>query len=300
MILDRMRKLSEELGHHWRAGLGATLQVWALVLLVVGSGAIFLSGGPLGSREAAAQVHRAHALAITILFNHGATLHVSTNSRTVGGALNQMGIPLGADVLVTPGLAQALTANETIDITAAFAQPISLATALSYPVVQVADKTLATGLSVLVQSGQSGLSINRSLPSSDFGVIGPSQILRPGTLRQAVPELVLVGATPLSRDTYQGPYVTAFRVKATAYWRNPRWSNGRTATGTEVAFGSIAVDPSVIPLGSRLFVQGYGLGTADDTGSDVKGLHVDLYFPTLAEAEAWGLRYVTVYVISRG
>lgn len=300
MIFTRIGQAAEALGHEWRAGLGATLQVWVFVLLLMGAGAVLFSGGPIGSKEAAAQVHQSKPLAITVLFNRGPSLHVSTEARTVGAALSQLGIPLGANVVVSPGLAQTLTAGETIQVTAASAQPISLTTALSYPVIQVADKTLAQGLSVLVQGGQSGVDTSLSQPSLAFGALAPSQVLRPGSIRQAVPELVLVGTTPLAADTYHGAYLSAFTVKATAYWRNPEYSNGRTATGATVAFGSIAVDPAVIPLGSQLFVQGYGLGVADDTGSDVIGLHVDLYFPTLAEARAWGMRYVTVYVISRG
>jgi cystine transport system substrate-binding protein len=69
---------------------------------------------------------------------------------------------------------------------------------------------------------------------------------------------------------------------------------GRTATGIPVGWGVIAVDPSVIPLGTRLTVPGYGEGVAADTGSAVRGADIDLWFPTLAEARAWGRRTVTI------
>jgi cystine transport system substrate-binding protein len=69
---------------------------------------------------------------------------------------------------------------------------------------------------------------------------------------------------------------------------------GRTATGLPVGPGIVAVDPAVIPLGTRLSIPGYGEGVAADTGGSVQGLTIDLWFPTLAEALAWGRRTVTI------
>lgn len=69
---------------------------------------------------------------------------------------------------------------------------------------------------------------------------------------------------------------------------------GHTATGIPVAWGVVAVDPSVIPLGTRLTIPGYGEGVAADTGSAVRGATIDLWFPTLAQARAWGRRSVTI------
>ena len=69
---------------------------------------------------------------------------------------------------------------------------------------------------------------------------------------------------------------------------------GATATGVPVGWGVVAVDPSVIPLGTRMTIPGYGEGVAADTGGTVHGLTIDLWFPTRAQALAWGRRTVTV------
>lgn len=69
---------------------------------------------------------------------------------------------------------------------------------------------------------------------------------------------------------------------------------GTTATGIPVGWGVIAVDPSFIPLGTRMFVPGYGEGVAADTGSAVKGAVIDVWFPTCAQALQWGWRTVTI------
>lgn len=69
---------------------------------------------------------------------------------------------------------------------------------------------------------------------------------------------------------------------------------GRTSTGLPVGTGVVAVDPSVIALGTQLTIPGYGEGVAADTGSAVRGNVIDLWFPTLADALAWGRRTVTI------
>jgi 3D (Asp-Asp-Asp) domain-containing protein/peptidoglycan hydrolase CwlO-like protein len=69
---------------------------------------------------------------------------------------------------------------------------------------------------------------------------------------------------------------------------------GRTATGAPVGWGVVAVDPSVIPLGTRMTIPGYGEGIAADTGSAIIGNTIDLWFPTIAQARDWGRRTVTI------
>ena len=69
---------------------------------------------------------------------------------------------------------------------------------------------------------------------------------------------------------------------------------GRTASGVPAGWGVVAVDPAVIPLGTRLTIPGYGAGVAADTGGAVRGAVIDLWFPSTAQALAWGRRTVTI------
>jgi 3D (Asp-Asp-Asp) domain-containing protein len=69
---------------------------------------------------------------------------------------------------------------------------------------------------------------------------------------------------------------------------------GDTSTGMPVGYGVAAVDPSVIPLGTRLSIPGYGDAVAADVGPGIQGASIDLWFPTTADALAWGRRTVTV------
>ena len=71
---------------------------------------------------------------------------------------------------------------------------------------------------------------------------------------------------------------------------------GKTASGLPVGVGVIAVDPNVIPLGTRVFVPGYGPAVAADVGSAIKGNIIDLWMPSTAQALAWGRRTVTITI----
>jgi 3D (Asp-Asp-Asp) domain-containing protein len=72
---------------------------------------------------------------------------------------------------------------------------------------------------------------------------------------------------------------------------------GRTATGILTGPGVVAVDPSVIPLGTRMSIPGYGIGIAADTGGAIQGNTIDLWFPTTEQALQWGRRTVTITLL---
>jgi 3D (Asp-Asp-Asp) domain-containing protein len=86
---------------------------------------------------------------------------------------------------------------------------------------------------------------------------------------------------------------TAYRLKvdAVAYYLP-----GRTALGVPVRKGVVAVDPTLIPLGTKLHIPGYGPGLAADVGTAIKGRIIDLWFPSTAAARKWGRRTVTITV----
>jgi 3D (Asp-Asp-Asp) domain-containing protein len=71
---------------------------------------------------------------------------------------------------------------------------------------------------------------------------------------------------------------------------------GSTALGVPVRKGVVAVDPKLIPLGTKLHVPGYGPGLAADVGYAIKGKVIDLWFPSMAKARQWGRRTVTITV----
>jgi len=106
-------------------------------------------------------------------------------------------------------------------------------------------------------------------------------------------------------------YTEVIQVEATAYCACYKCcgkypSNkyyGITKTGTRAKVGTIAVDPKVIPMGTKMYVEGlygaknYGVGKAEDIGGAIKGKIIDLYFDTHAETIQWGRQQVNVYIL---
>ena len=72
---------------------------------------------------------------------------------------------------------------------------------------------------------------------------------------------------------------------------------GFTSRGAATAMGVVAVDPRVIPFGSKILVPGYGWATALDTGGAIKGNSIDIWFPTYSQCMQWGVRNVTITVV---
>ncbi len=87
------------------------------------------------------------------------------------------------------------------------------------------------------------------------------------------------------------PTTYRLRVDAVAYHLP-----GRTASGLPVGRGVVAVDPRLIPLGTRMYVPGYGRAVAADVGVAIKGRIIDLWMATHAEARRWGRKTVVITV----
>ena len=89
----------------------------------------------------------------------------------------------------------------------------------------------------------------------------------------------------------------ALYVSATAYSAHDPGNGNRTATGTLVRRGVIAVDPSVIPLGTRVFIPGYGEAVAEDIGGGIHGQRTDVAFDTHAEALMFGRQDLEIFIM---
>ena len=92
-------------------------------------------------------------------------------------------------------------------------------------------------------------------------------------------------------------YTKQINAKVTAYTPFDAGCNGITATGTKAEKGVIAVDPRVIPLGTKVYIPGYGVATAEDTGGAIKGNRIDVCYASKDQAFSWGVRNVPVYIL---
>lgn len=89
-------------------------------------------------------------------------------------------------------------------------------------------------------------------------------------------------------------------MRSTAYTSDPSENGGysTTAMGTAIRYGVAAVDPNVIPLGTRLYIEGYGYARAEDTGGAIKGNKIDLVFGSKSQSNRWGRRTVRVTILN--
>jgi len=134
------------------------------------------------------------------------------------------------------------------------------------------------------------LAAQRSLNTAQVGSLeSRAQAIEAQARRVAIEQAASTQTTaPVASAPAAGGTGT-LTVTATAYTLP-----GHTATGAPVGYGVVAVDPSVIPLGTRMTIPGYGEGVAADTGGTIQGSVIDLWFPTAAQAAAWGRRTVTI------
>ncbi|MDN5365849.1 MAG: hypothetical protein PWP44_1052 [Thermacetogenium sp.] len=163
------------------------------------------------------------------------------------------------------------------------------------PVERRPDGSLLRGQQRLVREGTPGEGERLVKVVLEDGKVVSRQTLSERVVWPPVSRVLAYGTlNTVSRGGQILRFRKALEVRATAY---SAAAGSRTATGHPVGRGVVAVDPQVIPLGSRLFVEGYGYGTALDKGSAIRGNRIDVFFPTEAECRRWGVRYVKVYVL---
>ena len=201
---------------------------------------------------------------------------------------------------------------------------------LPYDTLRQADPDLLLGEEQVVQAGVQGAVSARSRVVTDPD--GSLSITSMGTtVSQPVDEIVAYGTQvePVTQSwlsvtddvlthidanadgsgtltTASGQelaYTQVLSCKATAY-TTQRQSWKKTATGTTARVGAIAVDPRVIPYGTRMFIVSadgsitYGVATAEDCGGNIKGNRIDLFFDTYDECVSFGVRACDVYLLA--
>ena len=182
---------------------------------------------------------------------------------------------------------------------------VNLKSPVPFKVQRTVSAELRPGLSVVERPGKEGTVSRTYRIIYKNGKETGRELLKEQVLAQAQDRVVKVGpARTVSRSAASRLALNArsvLRMLATAYDPGPRScgrsADGCTATGLRAGKGVVAVDPRVIRLGSRLYIEGYGHAIAGDTGRAIRGHRIDLGFATYREAKQFGRRYVTVHVL---
>ncbi|MGG1674573.1 LysM peptidoglycan-binding domain-containing protein [Neobacillus sp. NRS-1170] len=164
------------------------------------------------------------------------------------------------------------------------------------------------GLNLVIYQGLTNKNINKPEPVKTAATGSPGE-----TESVAVSKPVEAKAAPAPAPSAPAPApkpeakvsepekTKEITVKATAYTASCEGCSGTTATGVDLNANPnakvIAVDPKVIPLGSKVYVEGYGVATAADTGGAIKGNRIDVFIPSEQKAIQWGKKQITIKIL---
>lgn len=228
---------------------------------------------------------------------------LQATSETVSALLSANHIVLNNDDRVSFPLNLRVSPGVRIAITRVGFKTETLDTVVPYKIVFVMSESIPAGH---VQNGAYGAN---GVQESTYriGYVNGKQserwVLSQRMVRKPIDEQHVGGirlreamALPSRGGEFQR--MTSYSMIATGYSPYEGSSSGRCATGMKAGYGVVAVDPRVIRLGSRLYIEGYGYAIAGDTGGAIKGMRIDLGHTTYWEAESVGRRRVTVWVLN--
>ena len=229
--------------------------------------------------------------------------HVRTAAASVSDLLREQGIGLAAHDRIAPSVTAPLSEGTIVRIARApraHAWTAHVRETVSVPTIRRYVSTLPHGTSKLIASGDRG---ERELTVRFVETPGARTqraVLSARIIRAPKPRIIAIGRLEsFARVAERGITSTmrlassALSMLATAYIGD----GGFAANGSRAGFGIVAVDPAIIPLGTRLFIPGYGKAIAGDTGGAIHGHRIDLGMNRLVDAVNFGSRTIKVYVL---
>jgi 3D (Asp-Asp-Asp) domain-containing protein len=248
-----------------------------------------------------AQSDSGSAVEVTIIADGQEWGYVSTQS-TVGGVLREAGVTLGALDRCTSKLSSKVSNGMRIRVIRIEEKILTTRKPVEFETVVKYDP-LHRGGNVVLQKGEPGEKDCKLRVFYKDGAQSSVSVLEVTVTKQPKDQIVVSSERPAlsSRGGFSHRGGRVMRMHATAYDPGPRSCGprctGRTATGMKAQKGVVAVDPRVIPLGTKLYVEGYGYCVAADTGGAIKGNRIDLCFNTYGEAIRFGRKWVMVEIL---
>lgn len=258
------------------------------------------------------------------IFNCGHVILAVSPGETVGEILDRYHVELDAYTVVSSSMDEETYDGMKISINRVVSQEESYSVDIPFHTIRVEDDSLPIGQEEIVQEGRMGECVYTNIVYYQNGIETGREMVGEQTTVEPIDCVIAVGTLDITAPTepiiveyaedYDGgtielpsgeilSYMTKLDVMATAYTCEGWDSEGITATGTVARVGEIAVDPNVIPLGSRVFIRSvdglyvYGVATAEDTGGLIIGNRIDLYMDTVDECILFGYRPCEVYIL---
>ncbi|MGQ1716553.1 resuscitation-promoting factor [Listeria monocytogenes] len=252
--------------------------------------------------------------AIQLSLQNGAKKDTVWTTKTkVSDLLAEKNIKLDQDDRVSPAKDSNLKEKMTVEVTYVNSKAEKKNEQVKFETVYKEDDSLNKGVEKVVQEGKNGEKVVEYKVTFENGKEKKRDVIKENVTSKKTDKVVVRGtkekvvATPVSNVSTPSTTSSSssstpsggktYRMESTAYS-----GGGTTAYGINLSANPglkvIAVDPRIIPLGSKVWVEGYGEAIAGDTGGAIKGNIVDVYFPNESQCYSWGRRMVTVKVLN--
>ena len=244
---------------------------------------------------------------ITLKVNSEST-PIVTNKTTVGDIINEYSSLIGEEYeLENVTESTRLYNNLVIKVHVVTDEIITTTEEIPFETKKVENPEMEEGTEKVTQEGKNGV---LQITKKQYYYKGKVQKLEEvgrEVIEEPVDKIIEVGTkkkeepkqtTAEAAGTIDGmTFKKAINMVSTAYTPYDSGCTGVTASGMAASKGVAAVDTSVIPFGTKLYIPGYGIAIAADTGGAINGNRIDLCYNTLSEAYGWGRRNVTVYIL---
>ncbi|WP_322020382.1 3D domain-containing protein [Clostridium butyricum] len=247
------------------------------------------------------------AIPVEITAN-GVQLEVQSADGTIGEmlkneeeALQEYGIKFNEDIdEVSPSLDSQIEDNMRVQIVNVEKKELVQNEPINFETIVEKDESLDKSVSKVKSEGVNGeKEVTYEVVYRD-GVETSRNVTSTKTITEPKNEIVIKGTGQVyaSRGGESINYKEKLNCVATAYSGDRTTATGRSPVRNPGGMSTIAVDPSFIPLGSKVYVEGYGYAIAADTGGAIKGNIIDLFLNSSSECWSWGRRPVTVLVVA--
>ncbi len=251
------------------------------------------------------------AVPVTITTKDGEKEYLSA-ADTVGQALEELEIEIGEKDIVDPGLSTAVSRGMGIKVVRVTEEIKVCEREIPFErIVQTTDR-MDKGIEKVTQKGYNGKVREEIKIVRHDGEETERAVISSKIIEEPRKEIVALGTRDLLQTSRgavrfeKAVYMTATAYDATYESTGKRPGDkgyGITRSGTRVRPGVVAVDPGVIPLGTKLYVKSldgrpdYGFASAEDTGGAIKGNKIDLYYESPEDVRKFGKRKVLVYIL---
>lgn len=243
------------------------------------------------------KIHITKAFPVSVTAD-GKTHTVITLPTTVGEILAELCIVPGSQDLLNTEIDAPVYKDEEILLQRVRTEYETKTVKTDFEVKYIADSSLVIGETKVEQKGRKGVKEETYEVTYIDGEEAKRTLYATEVKKKKRDKLIHYGTKILSGIPSGLKYKEKIsRVRAVSYYYP---GNPRGSYGLQCEYGTCAVDRDLIPLGSLLYIEGYGYAVANDVGSAIKGKTVDVYMERLGQCGIWGARWCDVYIVRYG